>query len=86
MLSFLSARYYNNFLEGEFILYRHKTMPYEVPTAHNHRACYMYMDACIYFAKMLKKLLLCPQDGISSCVQQKGWDVCPTFTFDLTII
>lgn len=26
----LSFRYYNNFLEGEFILYRHKTLPYEV--------------------------------------------------------
>lgn len=27
---FVIFRYYNNFLEGEFILYRHKILPYEV--------------------------------------------------------
>lgn len=30
--SFLLRRKYNNFFEGEFVLYRHKTMPYEVYT------------------------------------------------------
>lgn len=26
----LVCRYYDNYLEGEFILYKHKTLPYEV--------------------------------------------------------
>lgn len=29
---FLLCRKYNNFFEGEFVLYRHTTMPYEVYT------------------------------------------------------
>ena len=27
---FINFRYYNNFNEGEFVLYKHKALPYEV--------------------------------------------------------
>lgn len=37
-------------------------MPYEVPTAHNHHACYMYIDSRTYFTKMYEKILFCLQD------------------------
>lgn len=49
---FVIFRYYNNFLEGEFILYRHKILPYEVSSQF-----FYFLKIYIIIQKILSKIM-----------------------------
>ena len=44
LLSLYNSRYFDNYLEGELIMFRHRTLPYEVRTfqrrCNGHAACH----------------------------------------------